>query len=285
MGDDLVQHYRNWPGRHYVYIDVERCLRDVPWRLEDCVPLVTSKGLERKASLRQESPFNERGFLQLSLFGCPPFRGLTEREVRDVPTKERRVAHKWQIYPCPMRPRLFDDLIMALSTYNAARQTSDTWPALAELLHQGGVACQQIEPRLRELRRRQIPLTNQALRHRSTASLIQMVQGTADLFATFEAADYYHTGGSASTHVITRFLLWWMADAFRTHVPRFPKVAIYHALATILEPLGIDNERGEPWTAAGIKGLFRRHSAVAIAKDYVRHGRQWIREIEEISGS
>jgi hypothetical protein len=282
MGDDLVQHYRNWPGRHYVYINVERGLRAVPWRLEDCVPRVTSKGRERKRSLRREYPFNDLGFLQLSLFGCPPFLGLTERQIKNV---KPHVPPSQRLCDCPHRPRLFNGLVLALVAYEGERRSDDQWPDLAELWHQGRVACQQMELRLSKLRRRDIPLTNQTLHHRSTASHINMIRGTADLFAKFEAADYYHSGGSASTHVITRFLLWMMAGDFRTHVPTFTQEAIDHALAAILEPLGIYNERGKPWTAAAIKGLFRRHSWRAIWNDHARFVRQWTRETEEISGS
>jgi hypothetical protein len=115
---------------------------------------------------------------------------------------------------------------------------------------------------------------------------IKMVRGTADLMATFEVAEYHHAGESASTRAITRFTLWIMADAFRTHGPStFTQEAIYHALAAILEPLGIDNERGKRWTAAGIKGLFRRHPWKAICKDFARHVGQQIGKTPDFSGS
>jgi hypothetical protein len=273
--DDLADCYQSWPGPRFAHIDVERCLHAVPWPMEECVPRVTSKGLERKASLRKEYPFNALGFLQLSLFGCPPFLGLTERQIKNA---KPHVPPSQRLCNCPHRQRLLNDLAAALSYYEAGRHLSDSWPALAEVLHQGRVACQQMESMLTELRRRQIPLTNQTLRHRSTASQIKMLRGVADLFTAFEAADYYHTGGSASTHVITRFLLWMMADALRTHVPTFTQEAIHYALAAILKPLGIYNERGKPWTAAGIKGLFRRHSPMAIIKDYARFVQRWCRE-------
>jgi hypothetical protein len=279
--DELVQYARSLP-HPLVYINVEPCLEAVPWELEACIARVTPKGQEQEASVRRDYPLNTHGLLQLCLLVCPPFLGLSEGEVRDAPTKERRVAHKLQIYPCPQRPRLIDDLVNALEHHEAARRLSNTWPAVTAVLQQSVVGCRYIRSRLGELRRRQIPLSNPRFRHRSTASMSEAVDLTADLMTTWTEADHHHTRGSASTPVITRFTLWMMADAFRTHVPKFRPAAISHALAAILEPLGIDNERGEPWTAAGIKVLFRRHPERAIVQDYARHSIQQIAIAEEL---
>jgi hypothetical protein len=128
---ELVHYARSLPDQ-LVYIDVEPCLDAVPWRVHECVARVTPKGRERKPSLRRGYPLNTHGLLQLCLFGCKPFLGLIERQVRDVPTKKRRVPPKRQIYPCPQRPRLFEAIASALLEHEEWCRDLDIWPAVAE---------------------------------------------------------------------------------------------------------------------------------------------------------
>ena len=57
------------------------------------------------------------------------------------------------------------------------------------------------------------------------------------------------------THFIIDLMLRVMVSDFRMlGPPTFTDGAIYYALATILKPLGIRNDRGKSFTGAGIKG-------------------------------
>jgi hypothetical protein len=163
--DDLVDYYRSWPGQRFAYIGVERCLRAVPWPVHECVARVTSKGLERKPRLRQEYPFNGLGILQLSLFGCPPFRGLTEHKLRD----------RGRLCDCPHRPRLLDGLAGTLWFYESGCQAiyddwhrsgyGYTWPAFAWERRRCLRFLQSVESLLTALHRCEIPLEDPDLRH------------------------------------------------------------------------------------------------------------------------
>jgi hypothetical protein len=133
--NDLVDHYRNWPGQRFAY-DVEPCLHAVPWPLQSCVELVTPVGREEDPTARREYPFNTLGFLQRCLFGCTPFLGLTENTVRDV--REHVPNPRERIKDCPERPSLFDERAGALSTYELICEyvVMTMWGDFSETRHQ-----------------------------------------------------------------------------------------------------------------------------------------------------
>jgi hypothetical protein len=259
--DDLVQYYRSWPGRRFFYIEVERCLGDVSWPVHECLARVTSKGLERRLRFRKEYPFNGRGILQLSLLGCPPFRGLTENKLRD----------RGRLWDCPHRPRLFDGLVETLESYEAGSQVlyedwnrsgfGYTWPAFAWTRRRGLRALQAVESILRELHRGKIPLEDPDLRHHSLDSHINTLHGARDIMIKIRPADEYRASGALSAaRVHTRSTLLKMVDTFRAHGPsKFTQSAIYHTLEALSKPLGIRNNDGESYTADAIKKLDRRH--------------------------
>lgn len=276
--DDLVQHYRMvkanktfLPGQDpFIHLDVEACFRTVPWSIPECLTQVTPKGRPRSAYLRRKYLFTPLGFLQLCLFGCKPFHGLTERQIRDA---RRGVPLAWQLHAARHRPRLLDEMASALWEYERWHHVTYTWPRFVRERDRTAAFLQSVPTLLTRLRQREIPLADPILRHQHR-SLINVLEQAADILSRIQPEDYYHAGGAIPPflhrHIrpITRVLVLRMAKAFQTYgPPTFTQVAMHHAICAILTPLRILNERGNLFTAANVKALLRRSTGGMIIDD------------------
>ena len=73
--DDLVTSYLSLmeDPRPFIFFDVERALREVPWPLDVSLERVPSQ-------FRPSNRLSRYGVLYLALLGCPPFRGLEDND-------------------------------------------------------------------------------------------------------------------------------------------------------------------------------------------------------------
>jgi hypothetical protein len=271
--NDLVAYYRCIPGqsfpwgRPFTYLNVEACLRNVPWPLGECVERVTPVGRATTDLLlprRGRALFSAMGILQLCLFGCTPFRGLTENQVKDVRSEDRknRIPKRRQLQDCPDRPVLLDGLAGALLFWESGH-ASAAWRYFSADRDQGLALLESWASFLTELRRRESPLENPTIRPQS---LIKAIRDVIDGMSEIQPSDVYHAGETMPgapihhIHALTTQLVQMMTEDFRAFgPPTFPQEAIYHAVEDILEPLGVRNFHGKPFTAAGIKKLLRRY--------------------------
>jgi hypothetical protein len=262
--DDLVHHVRSIPHqrlpvmKRITHLKVESCLDAVPWRLEECVERVTPLGRAEGDRRDLLIPSNGRGLfsivgiLQLCLFGCEPFRGLTEPKVKDVRPKVPKPRER--IHDCPRRPDLLDNLAGALLALPSPDLPDMTWTFFATERDRSRVFHQQVESLLMDYLRREIPLPDPILHHQSRA-IIKTMRWLDDRLSHIQPAFLPPADVSFTFDSTLRV----MASDFRTFTPStFTQAAIHHALADILTTLGISNKRGNPLTAAGIKGLLRR---------------------------
>jgi hypothetical protein len=274
--DDLVDYSRRLSGYAYVepvetrvrvvrpipperapftHLDVEACLRAVPWSLQEC-----RERLEGEVEGRRV--VNVLGILQVCLLGCKPFRGLTEHQVKDV---RPGIPRKRQIYDCRNRPQLLGLLAGCLSSYEAGF-SADTWRDFDAARQFSLAFIRAAESLLMELRRLGTPLEDPILRHRATTSLVKTLQRAADIMSRLQPADDLHAGGitPGTPHPMARvqltsMLVRDMVDSFHVHGPStFPEEAIYQAVAAILKPFGVHSEHGKAFKPSGIKAVMRR---------------------------
>jgi hypothetical protein len=279
MGDDLVDYYRRlavYPhvepaemhvrvvrqsspeGSPLAHFNVERCLRAVPLSVQECL---AQERVEQV--LDGHRVINILGILKLCLLGCTPFLGVSEHQVKDV--RPHVPDPRKRIQDCPERPALFDGLAAALATYHHVLSV-DTWSAYTTERDQGLAFLETTASLLTEIRRRKIPLEDPRLRRHRVTSLIRALQWAAEITWRIQPADEYHAGGirppGPSHHTVRahkRLLVWDMISTFRTFRPStFTQDAMYHALAAILTPLAIYNDRGKDFTPANLKRLGRR---------------------------
>jgi hypothetical protein len=180
--DDLVDYYRSIPGRSFpwgepfTYLKVESCLYDVPWPLDECVERVTPLGRAAEDLLIPRTGrafFSALGILELCLYGCEPFRGLTEPKIKDVRPKVPKPRDR--IQDCPRRSDLFCSLVGTLFGLESSCRFDSTWMFFAAAWDRSRDFHQQVESWLTKLRRRETALTDPTLHHQSRA-LIKAMQ-------------------------------------------------------------------------------------------------------------
>jgi hypothetical protein len=193
------------------------------------------------------------------LVACPPFDGLAEHEVRDVRPGGSRAP---RIHACPERPLLLDGLAGALLMWESASATAARLAFLSSGLDELGAMLDYLAAVWADLPRSGFFLGVQAARHRS---FLRQTRAYRDAVRELEPVHRVQAGQQLpgtpfhDARSLTLKTVQMMDADFRAlGPPDFSQEARFRALAAILEPLGVHNTQGKPFTAAGIKKLFQR---------------------------
>jgi hypothetical protein len=268
--DDLAEHLRSWShqphetlvegrfettlGPLFFRLNVGRCLRAVPLSLSECL----ARGLIGELVPESEIDISmEVGILKLCLLGCKPFVGLSSPEILDV---RKGVPRNRRTYRCQNWAGLFKGLAWALFAYDRALY-AEGWSDFSDELRQTVAGLERSAALLDQLHQHGRTLVHQSLiRPRSIPALLRDVRRVRMNLTLIQEVDYRHAfGGVPQAWALAQYLVQDMVEAFKDDGPsEFPKAAMYAALAAILKPLGVCNQRGKPVTAAGIKGMRRR---------------------------
>jgi hypothetical protein len=239
------------PRQNIVYVsDVSRARSSsLPTRVKDVVTRAVDDASGALTILKHR------------LLQCTPFRGLPEDKVRDV----RKNAPKPREKDCPERPFLLNGLAGALLFWESAQASAPYMHSLNTDLDQLVAILQNRASVWSQLPDLGIRFGGQNSTHcailRTIRDLTQQwrqwpLEYDAHVSQRLPGAPLFDARG-LTTHTVQM-----MATDFRAFGPakgEFPKEAIYHALAAILEPFGVRNIHGNTWTAAGIQKLLRRH--------------------------
>ena len=267
-GHDLrTLHQQDIPARArpFIHLDVEACFRTVPWSIPECLIQVTTKGRPRLAYLRRNICSRRQAFAVMSL------RMQTLSWSHRTPAQGRET---WRpagpAAACARhRPRLLDELTSA----PGVRAVASRHVHVAALCPRAGSG-RRISPAVSRHCRcgcaSSIPLADPGLRHQASAFINAL-------------------GRAADLHRSSRRII--IMPAVPSPLPSSPSMA-YHARAgithgrswtyglslpqgvyglaaicAILAPPADLDERGNPFTAAGVKASTHTPSREVIIDD------------------
>jgi hypothetical protein len=256
------------------FLSVWEVFSQVSWSLEGCLQRVAptkahwdESFLEFKDSRAREhhlsvpAPHRERligpggytpgrmtlapeGLLQVCILWSPPFREAPPDMIRDV---RLPATHCPKDDRCRDRPLLVETLADALMQYERIRGQRDRKTPPDDVLE-----LSSLQASLNVIRRElDVVLACADPRHcRKLQAAFELIVG--ELTTTRAARRVGRE--SRSRALLAQRLYMTMKAAFQHYGPeRYPNDAIYHVMATILNPLGITNRRGGEITAAAIQ--------------------------------
>jgi len=287
MGDDLVEYYRTLCRQPHVtrveivrspdllkievstprqppffHVKVEDAFRDVRLLLDACLAL---------GPWEESTPYGDyfihHAIMKVGLLGCKPFIDPGPPQIQYVPKSENTEQPSPRPFTCRNWDAFWDGLAEAWCTYEqgcadlqaARREAADIPVKLMDALG-------DFMPVPKALHQRQQGFVRS---DDSPAAVRRNMQGVA--WAAFmstedeqrHAVQKGSQGWASQVWDLKRQLVVDMSHAFTHHGPslygpqRFPYAAVHATLAAILNTFGVCNRDGDPFTAAGIKSLFR----------------------------
>jgi hypothetical protein len=258
--DDLANSYLALmeDPRPFIFFDVERPLRDIPWPLDESLERVPPH-------FRPADRLKRLGVLYLALLGCPPFHGLQDHEIRDV---RKPVPRGKSRHTCPHRDQLLIQLADSFLLYEGGCEIDNDWRDLYQSMQMG---LRQIRPFviiLQNLKQRNRKPTDKNLRGKANRYQEYYSQ-LVDAIPRLTSADYYYgreprPGSSQAnirrhhetllTNLYLEFTEYLAERASNTYSER----AIFESMTSILNTFAITNDRNQAYTTGSIRRFILR---------------------------
>jgi hypothetical protein len=244
--------------RPFIFFDVERALREVPWPLDVSLKRVPSQ-------FRPSNRLSRYGVVYLALLGCPPFHGLQDHEIRDVRKPPASGIYR---HTCVHRELLLINLADILLLYERGCEMDNDWPALSQSMQMGLLQIRPFVIILQNLKQRDQRPTDKKLRGKADRYQ-RYYNELVDAISRLTSADYYHgrepLPGSSQANIRKHreTLLTLMYGIFTEYVAQhgpatYSQRAIIESIASILYTFAITNERHHAYTTESIKRFLLR---------------------------